>query len=69
MVYKGHIEKGCIVLEDAVDLPEGAAVFVQLISAASAGSLHPDIVRFTGIIPQDIDIRSEYCEAMQAKHA
>ena len=69
MVYKGHIENGHIVLEGSVELPEGAAVFVQLISAASVDSLHPDLLRFTGIIPQDIDAQSEYSEAFRAKHA
>jgi len=32
MIYPGHIQNGHIVLDDAVDLPEGARVEVVLIS-------------------------------------
>lgn len=69
MVYKGHIENGNIVLEDSVKLPEGTAVIVQLVTAASVDSVHPDLLRFTGIIPQDTDAQFEYGEAFRAKHA
>ncbi len=33
MVYQGHVENGVIRLEDAVVLPEGAAVRVELAAA------------------------------------
>ena len=29
MVYRGHIEKGVVVLDDAADLPDGLAVKVE----------------------------------------
>ena len=29
MVYRGHVEKGVVVLDDAVTLPEGLAVRVE----------------------------------------
>ena len=69
MVYRGHIEKGQVVLNDAVELPEGATVVVELLSGQCSKSLHPDIKRFTGIIPQGVDARSEHQEALEAKHA
>jgi hypothetical protein len=32
------------------------------------GDIHPDILRFSGIIPEEIDARKEYHEAMEDKH-
>lgn len=29
MVYRGHVEKGVVILDDAVTLPEGLAVTVE----------------------------------------
>jgi hypothetical protein len=34
MTYRGHIKNGQIMLDDPVDLPEGAEVHVNLIDAA-----------------------------------
>ena len=34
----------------------------------SAGDLHPDILRFSGIIPSDIDSRNDYLNAIEDKH-
>jgi len=31
-------------------------------------NLHPDILRFSGIIPSDVDIRNEYLHAIEKKH-
>lgn len=35
MTYRGHVKNGAIVLDDAVDLPEGATVRVELAIPAS----------------------------------
>jgi len=68
MTFKGHIERGQIVLEDGVRLPEGASVVVELLPLHRGEILHPDIQRFTGIIPRNVDARSEHRAASQAKH-
>lgn len=69
MVYRGHVENGQIVLDSGVELPEGATVAVEFIATPRKDSLHPDLQRFTGIIPRDTDARAEYHDAMRAKHA
>lgn len=69
MTYKGHIENGQIVLDDAVTLPDGAAVVVELLPPLQNKTLHPEIQRFSGIIPADVDARSEHLAALQAKHS
>ena len=69
MVYKGHVENGQIVLDSGVELPEGATVVVEFIATPRVDSLHPDLERFTGIIPRDTDAQAEYYDAMRAKHA
>ncbi len=33
MTYSGHVENGVIVLDEAVDLPDGAPVTIELASA------------------------------------
>lgn len=32
------------------------------------GDLHPDILRFSGIVPNDFDGRKEYRDAVEDKH-
>lgn len=32
------------------------------------GGLHPDIVRFSGIVPNDLDAREDYRVSMEDKH-
>lgn len=34
MVYHGHVENGAVVLDEAVPLPEGAAVEIQVVDSA-----------------------------------
>lgn len=31
MIYRGHVRNGVVVLEDSVDLPEGAEVRVEIV--------------------------------------
>jgi len=39
MSYKGHVKNGAVVLDDPVQLPEGAAVTVDLAPADRSGLL------------------------------
>lgn len=68
MSYKGRIANGTIVLDEAIDLPEGASVRVVVVPEDESEPLHPDIIRFTGILPENIDARDEYVEGMRKKH-
>lgn len=68
MTFKGRIENGRVVLENTVLLPEGTSVLVELIPIRSTDDLHPDIQKFTGIVPQNVDAQTEHRAANQAKH-
>lgn len=68
MTYKGQVRQGKIELENAIKLPEGAIVKVELIGAAVTEDLHPDIVRFTGIIPDNVNGEVEYRKTLESKH-
>lgn len=69
MPYKGHVENGNIILDDPAILPDGVRVEIEVLQKDAAEELHPDIIRFTGILPSDIDARAEYLNAMRRKHA
>lgn len=69
MTYKGHVQDGRVVLDEPAALREGAGVRVEVLDAAEEEPLHPDILRFTGILPRDLDVRAEYAEGMARKHA
>ena len=56
MTYHGRIQNGQIVLDEAVTLPEGAAVIIQLSAtargrhdAAPAGQSRRELMQFAGI--------------------
>ncbi|MBI4556614.1 MAG: hypothetical protein HY706_03455 [Candidatus Hydrogenedentes bacterium] len=36
MTYKGHVENGAIVLDDPAELPEGAAVNIELVPSPAS---------------------------------
>jgi hypothetical protein len=42
MVYKGHVEKGIVVLDDPVALPDGLKVQIELLPAGQAGIVTDD---------------------------
>ncbi len=67
MVYKGHVENGVIVLDDPVDLPDGTAVEFHPVDSAK-GQHHPDVERFAGVIPADVDVEEGYHEHLRRKH-
>ncbi len=68
MTYSGHVRNGTIQLDDEIELPDGTAVIVETVSGIEQESLHPDIIRVTGILPPDLDARTEYTNAMLKKH-
>lgn len=37
MTYKGHVENGAIILDEAGPLPDGAKVSIQILAAQSSG--------------------------------
>lgn len=42
--------------------------YFKQLRLATSSSLHPDIQRFSGIIPSDVNSRSDYFDAMEEKH-
>ena len=66
MPYKGHVENGTIVLDDAVELPEGTVVRVEPV--VSPRTHHPDIARFSGILAADVDAERGYYQHLWEKH-
>lgn len=68
MSIRGHVQNGAIILDDPVELPDGASVRIEFIDADKSQSLHPDVLRFTGILPRDLDAREKYVEGMRKKH-
>ena len=69
MTYKGHIANGAVVLDEPVSLMEGASVRIEVLHEGQSDPLHPDIIRFTGVLPPDINVRAEYGEAVANRRA
>ncbi|MCP4643571.1 MAG: hypothetical protein GY851_24195 [bacterium] len=69
MTYKGHVQNGVVVLDDPVNLADGARVRIEVVQEAQSEALHPEILRFTGVLPPDIDARAEYADGVAKKHA
>jgi hypothetical protein len=42
MTYRGHIENGIVVLEDASDLPEGAKVVVMCVDSSQDNAVEDE---------------------------
>ena len=42
--------------------------YIQQLQTLDAGSLHPEVTRMTGILPEDLDVVSEYHEYIRDKH-
>lgn len=62
MTYKGHVQNGVVVLDEPVRLNEGARVTIEVLHDAPDEPPHPEILRFTGVLPNDIDARAEYAQ-------
>ena len=67
MVYRGHVKNGVVVLDEAVPLPEGAKVTVELVERGEE-DLHPEIAKFSGILPANLDVKEAYIHGLMGKH-
>jgi uncharacterized lipoprotein YbaY len=57
MTYRGHVEKGAVVLDDPVALPDGAAVRVELAEPSKERSLADrlrDVIGIAKGLPADL---------------
>lgn len=68
MTLLGHIENGAVVLDDAVDLPEGAQVRIEVIPAVSPRILHPEVQKIYGLLQHIEDIDRARLQAIEEKH-
>jgi hypothetical protein len=68
MPYHGWIKKGVIVLDETVPLPEGAEVMVDVVGQTSAENMHPDIQKYTGILPAEMNAGESYYQGLIDKH-
>jgi len=68
MTYRGHVKNGLVVFDKPNDLPEGAAVTVDPVAESEADDIHPEVRKFSGILPPDFDVRDWYVEALLEKH-
>jgi hypothetical protein len=68
MTYRGHIQNGMVVLDEPAQLTEGARVRIEILEETQQESLHPEILRYTDVLPENIDVRGEYAEGMVKKH-
>ena len=51
-----------------ITLTELIDSYLKRLRRSPQGELHPDILRFSGIIPSDAEARQEYRDAMEEKH-
>ncbi|NUM56673.1 MAG: DUF104 domain-containing protein [Candidatus Hydrogenedentes bacterium] len=68
MTVRGHIENGAIVVDDRVDLPEGARVRIEVVNETAPEGLHPEIRKVFGILRDVEDLDAERLDAIKAKH-
>lgn len=68
MPFRGHYRNGVVVLDDKPSLPEGAEVAIEVIEPLSDAQIHPEIARFAGILPANIDLRDVYYQEQMVKH-
>ena len=61
MTYRGHMENGVVVLDEEADLPDGAKVMID-VSDFPAIEIHPDVRRFSGVLPKSTDAKGAYYE-------
>lgn len=57
MAYRGHVENGVVVLDGPAQLPEGAAVLVELADEATGPTLAEKLAPFIGCLdglPSDL---------------
>ena len=55
MPYRGHVEQGIVVFDEAVSLPEGQSVTVEP-TAGNGGGRGKNLLRLSNVFPQE-DLR------------
>ena len=68
MVYHGRVKNGVVVLDEAVSLPEGIKVIVDVLGGEEDEEIHPEIRRFSGILPADLNGKESYRRGLMGKH-
>ena len=69
MHYMGHIEHGNVVLDEALNLPDGTRVTIAALASPTGPELHPDIKRLAGLLPENVDIDRLRLESILEKHS
>lgn len=59
---KDYAERHQVTVSEVIDY------FVKQLRVAEKYSFHPDIERFAGMIPKEVDVRKEYYEYLEEKH-
>ena len=59
---KGYAARHGMTLTELIDR------YLRQLRRTPQGGLHPDILRFSGIVPGDIDARKERRNALEEKH-
>lgn len=52
MTYRGHIEKGVVVLDDQVELPDGTEVRVEPLVSTARRTLAEQFADIIGTVPE-----------------
>jgi hypothetical protein len=61
MVYRGHIERGVVVLDDATTLPDGTAVEVR-VGQVTAVTVGQGLERLAGLADLPADVAEKHDE-------
>lgn len=69
MHYMGHIEHGNVVLDEALNLPDGTRVTIATLASTERPELHPDIQRLAGLLPENVAIDRLRMESILEKHS
>lgn len=55
-------------LSQGITLTELIDRYFKQLRLSPSGGLHPDILRFSGIVPDDVEPRNDYFNAIEEKH-
>ncbi|MEK7795701.1 MAG: hypothetical protein AAB353_14280 [Candidatus Hydrogenedentota bacterium] len=57
-----------VVLDGQAELQDGTEVTIEVPQQGDTIQIHPDVKRFSGILPKNADSESAYFEGQAAKH-
>ncbi|MCX7045052.1 MAG: hypothetical protein NTX50_06160 [Candidatus Sumerlaeota bacterium] len=69
MKTHGHIQKGTIILDEALPLPEGKKVEVDIRIDAAMENWDPEVKKYLGIIPSQVDIEETFISGKLLKRS